>query len=117
MVIQQGDIVWVCLAEPSGSEPGYRHPYVIIQNNVFNISRINTVIGISLTSNLSRASIPGNVLLKKGEAGLPKASVVDVTQIMTLDKSDLKEKIGRLSPARIGEILEGLRLVTEPRDV
>ena len=117
MVIQQGDILWAQLAGPAGSEPGYRHPYVIIQNNVFNASRINTTIGIALTSNLSRASVPGNVLLRKGEAGLPKASVVNVTQIITLDKSDLKEKIGRLSAVRIREILDGLKLVTEPREV
>ena len=117
MVIQQGDILWAQLEEPAGSEPGYRHPYVIIQNNVFNASRINTTIGIALTSNLARSSVPGNVLLKKGEAGLPKTSVVNVTQIMTLDKSDLKEKIGRLSSIRIREILDGLKLVTEPRAV
>jgi mRNA interferase MazF len=117
MVIQQGDIFWVQLAEPSGSEPGYRHPYVIIQNNVFNASRINTTIGIALTSNLSRSSVPGNVLLRKGEAGLPKASVANVTQMVTFDKSDLKEKIGRVTARRIREILEGLKLVTEPREV
>jgi mRNA interferase MazF len=117
MVIQQGDIFWAQLDEPAGSEPGYRHPYVIVQNNVFNASRINTIIGIALTSNLSRASVPGNVLLKKGEAGLPKSSVVNVTQVMTLDKSDLKEKIGRLSAVKIRDILDGLRLVTEPREV
>jgi mRNA interferase MazF len=117
MVIAQGDIFWVRLQEPSGSEPGYRHPYVIIQNNVFNESRINTVIAISLTSNLCRATIPGNVLLKKGEAGLPKASVVNVTQVVTINKFDCEEKIGRLSKIRIVEILQGLRLVTEPRDI
>ncbi len=117
MVIQQGDIVWAQLDELAGSEPGHRHPYVIIQNNVFNASRINTTIGITLTSNLLRASIPGNILLRKGEAGLPRASVVNVTQIMTLDKSDLKEKIGRVSGKRIREILEGVRLATEPREV
>jgi mRNA interferase MazF len=94
MVILQGDIFWVVLSEPRGSEPGYKHPYVIIQNNVFNASRMNTVIAIALTSNLSRATIPGNVLLKKGEAGLPRTSVVNVTQVMTLDKSDLKLKTG-----------------------
>ena len=115
MVISQGDVYWVELTEPHGSEPGYRHPYVIIQNDVFNMSRINTTIGIALTSNLSRAALPGNVLLKKGEANLPKPSVVNVTQLMTLDKSDLKVKIGHLSPIRLEEILRGLRLVTEPK--
>lgn len=114
-MIRQGDIIWVELEEPRGSEPGYRHPYVIIQNDVFNASKINTTVGIALTSNLSRASIPGNVRLKKGEANLPKASVVTVTQVLTIDKNDLKEKVGKLSPGRIREILDGLRLVTEPR--
>jgi len=117
MVILQGDIFWVELEEPTGSEPGYKHPYVIIQNDVFNASRINTTIGIALTSNLSRANIPGNVLLKKGEANLPKASVVNVTQISTIDKSDLKEKIGHLPKLHINEILSGLHLVTEPKEI
>jgi mRNA interferase MazF len=117
MVILQGDIYWVDLVIPSGSGPGYRHPYVIIQNDVFNASQINTTIGISLTSNLSRAHIPGNVRLKKGEANLPKASVVNVTQIITIDKSDLKEKIGHLSHGRIEEILSGLFLVIEPKEI
>jgi mRNA interferase MazF len=117
MVICQGDIFWLELARPHGSEPGYRHPYVIIQNDVFNSSRINTTIGMALTSNTARADIPGNVLLKKGEANLPKTSVVNATQLLTIDKSDLTEKIGRLSPARVREILDGLRLITEPRKI
>jgi mRNA interferase MazF len=117
MVIQQGDIFWVELEEPCGSGPGYRHPYVIIHNDVFNASRINTTMGIALTSNLLRADMPGNVRLKKGAANLPKSSVVNVTQVLTIDKSDIKEKIGRLSRDRIREILDGLHLVTGPRDI
>lgn len=117
MVIRQGDVFWVELGAPRGSEPGYRHPYVVIQNDVFNTSRIATTIAVALTSNLSRANIPGNVQLRKGEANLPKASVVNVTQVMTLDKSDLKQKIGSLSRERLGELLDGLQLVTEPRDI
>ena len=117
MVVLQGDVFWIELREPRGSEPGYRHPYVIMQNDVFNSSRINTTIGIALTSNLSRAYIPGNVLLQKGEANLPKASVANVTQMVTVDKSDLREKIGHLSAKRIREILDGMKLVTEPRDL
>lgn len=115
MVIRQGDIYWVELGSPHGSEPGFRHPYVVIQNDVFNSSKINTAVAMALTSNLFRANVPGNVLLRKGEANLPKASVVNVTQVMTLDKADLKEKIGSLSPDRIKEILNGLHLVTEIR--
>jgi mRNA interferase MazF len=117
MVIRQGDLFWVDLGFPHGSEPGFRHPYVVIQNDVFNSSKVNTVIAAALTSNMSRAAVPGNVALKKGEANLPKASVVNVTQVMTLDKSDLKEKIGSLSPDRVKEIVNGLRLVTEVRGV
>lgn len=114
-MIRQGNIYWVELGSPHGSEPGYRHPYVVIQNDVFNSSKINTVIAVALTSNLTRANVPGNVLLKKGEANLPKASVVNATQVMTLDKSDLIEIIGSLSNERVKEILNGLHLVTDTR--
>lgn len=117
MVIRQGDIFWIDLEPPSGSGPGYRHPYVVIQNNVFNMSRIRTVVVCGLTSNLNRASSPGNVVLKKGEASLPKKSVVNISQIFTVDKSNLCEKIGILSKARITEILKGIRLLTEPREI
>ena len=117
MVIRQGEIYWIDLGEPSGSEPGYRHPHIVIQNNVFNRSRINTVVVCVLTSNLKRAEAPGNVLLEEGEANLPKQSVVNVSQIFTVDKKDLVEKIGTVSPKRIEEILAGIKLVLEPRDV
>jgi mRNA interferase MazF len=90
---------------------------VVIQNNLFNRSRINTVVVCAITSNLKRASAPGNVLLRKGEANLPKRSVVNVSQIFTVDKADLVEKIGTLSPERVRQILDGVRLLTEPRDV
>jgi mRNA interferase MazF len=117
MVIEQGDVFWVDLGDPSGSGPGYRHPHVVIQNNLFNRSRINTVVVCVITSNLKRAQAPGNVLLKKGEANLPKPSVVNVSQIFTVDKSELVEKIGTLSPQSVRQILDGIRLLTEPRDV
>ena len=117
MVIKQGDIFWVDLGEPSGSEPAYRHPHLVIQNNVFNSSRINTVVVCSLTSNLRRAKSPGNVLLEKDEANLPKQSVVNVTQIFTVDKRDLTEKIGSLSRDRMGQVLEGIELIIKPRDI
>lgn len=116
MVINQGDIFWVELDEPFGSEPGYLHPHVIIQNNLFNRSRINTVVVCVLTSNLRRANSPGNVLLEAGEAELPEQSVVNVSQILTIDKSQLGEKIGTLSAERVGQILDGIRLVLEPRE-
>jgi len=116
MVIKQGDIFCIELDEPSGSEPGYRHPHVVIQNNVFNRSRINTVVVCALTSNLRRATAPGNVLLERGEGNLPKQSVVNISQIFTVDKTQLSEKIGTLSANRVREILNGIRLLMEPRD-
>jgi mRNA interferase MazF len=115
MVINQGDIWWIDLGKPSGSRPGYRHPHVVIQNNLFNHSRINTVVVCALTSNLKRAESPGNLILEKGEANLPKKSVVNVSQIFTVDKSDLAEKIGSLSSVRVVQILEGINLLLEPR--
>jgi len=117
MVIRQGDVFWIDLEEPRGSEPGYRHPHVVIQNNLFNRSRINTVVVCALTSNLKRAKAPGNVLLEKGEANLPKQSVVNVSQLFTVDKLDLNELIGTLSHHRMRQILDGIHVVIEPRDV
>lgn len=116
MVINQGDVFWIDLDEPVGSEPSYRHPHVVIQNNVFNRSRINTVVVCALTSNLKRAAAPGNVLLEPGEAHLPKQSVVNVSQIFTADRVQLGEKIGTLSAKRVHEILDGIKLLLEPRE-
>ncbi len=116
MVINQGDVYWVDLGEPSGSDPGYKHPHVVIQNNLFNRSQIRTVIVLALTSNLQRADAPGNVLLEKGEANLPKQSVVNVSQVFTVDKSQLDVYIGTLSGKRVREILSGIKLVIEPRE-
>ena len=115
MVIRQGDVFWIDLGEPRGSAPGYRHPHVVVQNNLFNQSRINTSVVCAITSNLARASAPGNVLLRKSEAGLPRPSVVNVSQVFTVDKSELTERIGTLSGKRVLEIIEGMKLVIEPR--
>ena len=117
MVIEQGEIYWVDLGEPSGSAPGYRHPHIVIQNNLFNSSNINTVVMCALTSNLKRGLSPGNVVLKKGEANLSKKSVINITQIYTVDKSDLFEKIGEVNSERLKEILLGIQLLTEPREL
>lgn len=117
MVINQGDIYWIELDEPTGSEPGYSHPHVVIQNNVFNASRINTVIICALTSNIKRAEAPGNVLLEKREANLSKQSVVLVSQIFTVDKSQLGEFIGTLPERRVKQIIEGIYLMTEIRNL
>lgn len=117
MNIKQGDIFWVDFGDPRESEPGYRHPHVVIQNNIFNKSKINTVVVCALTSNLKRADAPGNLLLRKGEGNLPKDSVVNISQLVTLNKSDLTEKIGSISLQRVKQIVEGIKLLVEPRDV
>jgi mRNA interferase MazF len=117
LTIKQGDIFWVDLGIPKGSAPGYKHPYVVIQSNVFNASKINTVVVCALTSNLKRAKAPGNVLLRRGEENLKKESVVNISQIVTVDKTDLIEKIGSLSQSRIKEIIEGVKLLVEPREL
>lgn len=116
MVVNQGDVYWIDFEEPSGSEPGYRHPHVVVQNNLFNRSEIKTVAVCALTSNLKRASAPGNVLLERKETNLPKDSVVNVSQIFTVDKSQLDECVGTLSAERVREILSGIKLVLDPRE-
>jgi len=116
MVINQGDIYWIDFEGPAGSEPGYRHPHVVVQNNLFNRSEIKTVVVCALTSNLKRASAPGNVLLDKKETNLPKDSVVNVSQIFTVDKSQLGEYVGTLSAKRVREILNGIKLALDPRE-
>ena len=117
MVIKQGEIYWIDLVEPRGSEPAYRYPYIVVQNNLFNVSKLNTVVVCSLTSNLKRASAPGNVLLPKGEANLQKKSVVNISQIHTINKSDLGEKIGKVSEKKFQEVPDGIKLLFEPRSL
>lgn len=117
MVINQGDVFWLTLPESEGAGPAFRHSHVVIQNNLFNHSRINTTVVCVITSNLRRGAAPGNVTLRKGEASLPKKCVVNVSQLLTVDKSILTERIGSLGQNRIDEILAGLRLLTEPRSV
>jgi len=115
-VIRQGDVYWIEFEEPEGSEPGYKHPHVVVQNNLFNHSRINTVLVCPLTSNLKRALSPGNVLLNKREANLPKSSVGNVSQIFTVDKSQLGDYIGTLSSEHLRQVLNGIKLLLEPRE-
>ena len=115
-MINQGDIYWIELDEPEGSEPGYKHPHVIVQNNLFNRSKIKTVLVCPLTTNLKRASAPGNILLDKKESNLTKESVVNVSQVFTVDKIQLDEYVGTLSPKRMTEILNGIKLVLDPRE-
>ncbi len=117
MVARQGDIFWIDLGRPSGSGPGYRHPHVVIQNDLFNKSGIRTVVVCALTTSRRLAASPGNVPLKKKTANLPRSCTVNVSQIFTVDRRDLVEKIGTLSSETVRRILDGVRLLTEPRDV
>jgi mRNA interferase MazF len=117
MVIRQGAVYWVDVGDPLGSAPGYRRPYVVIQNDAVNQTVIRTIIMCGLTTNLRRATAIGNVLLEDGEGGLPERSVVNVSQVFTVDKEFLVERIGQLSRARVREILDGVRLLTEPREL
>lgn len=107
--MKQGDIFWIEPDETRGSIPGRAHPHVVVQEDVFNRSRIHTVIVCALTSNLRRAEEPGNVLLEPGEGNLAKQSVVVVSQISSVDRRILGARIGTLSAERVAQILRGLR--------
>jgi mRNA interferase MazF len=107
--IHRGDLFWIGLDQAGGSAPSYSHPHVVVQDDVFNHSRITTVIVCALTSNVHRANEPGNVLLEPGEGSLPERSVVVVSQISSIDKARLAARIGSLSPARVDQIVAGLR--------
>ena len=107
--INRGDVFWIGSDDSRGPVPAYSHPHVVVQDDVFNHSRITTVVVCALTSNLHRANEPGNVLLEVGEGNLPEQSVVVVSQISSIDKARLGERIGSLSDARVDQILAGLR--------
>jgi mRNA interferase MazF len=109
--MERGEIWWAELADPTGSEPGFRRPVVIVQSNAFNRSRIRTIIAVVLTSNLHLAEAPGNVLIAASDSGLPKDSVANVSQVITVDRTFLTERCGRLPGHLIRSIDEGLRLV------
>ncbi len=111
MVISQGDVWWADLTLPAGSGPGFRRPVVVVQANSLNRSRIATVVCVPLTSNLKWADAPGNVLLSGRSTGLPKDSVANVSQIISLDKTLLTEQAGRLSPAKTSLVLSGIDVV------
>lgn len=111
MVINRGEIWWANLPEPIGSSPGFRRPVVIIQSDTFHKTNLNTTVVVSITTNLELKEMRGNVLLKKHQSGLPKDSVVNVTQLFTLDKRLLFEPVGSLSERKMEQIDKGLRLV------
>ena len=108
--MKRGEIWWASLPETTGSGPGLRRPVLVIQSNPFNESRIATVIVAVVTSNLALAGAPGNVRLSKSESGLPKPSVVNVSQVLTVDRSLLTERVRALSGAVVQKVNDGLRL-------
>lgn len=117
MSIRHGSVFWVDFGVPRGASPGYLRPAVVVQNDFFNKSSIGSTVVCVLTGNLRRAGDPGNVLLAPGEADLPEQSVVNVSQIFTVDKRDLRDRIGALDSERMREIFHGINLILEPRDI
>lgn len=107
--IQQGELYWALAEKAPGSGKGVLHPQLVLQDDLFNRSRVETVIVCALTSNLKRVSEPGNLLLPAGEGNLPKASVVVVSQLASVPKASLGDFIGSLSPERVSQVLEGIR--------
>ena len=111
--ILRGEIWWANLPEPRGSEPGYRRPVLVVQADYFNLSRIQTAIVATITTNVELADAPGNVLLPARSTGLPRDSVVNVSQLLTLDRSFLTEHAGTISPRLQRSVDEGLRTVLQ----
>ena len=109
--MQRGEIRWASLPQPQGSGPGLRRPVLIVQSDAFNASRIQTVVVAAITSNLRLADAPGNVVLKKRTSRLPKDSVVNISQLLTLDRSFLSEPITCLSSSPMSQVDDGIRLV------
>ncbi len=109
--MKRGEIWWATLPAPAGSGPGYKRPVVVIHANPFNASRISTIIVAVITSNLALAEAPGNVRIGKSDSGLPEASVVNVSQIITVDRSILTKKVKALPNAALDKVAEGLKLV------
>lgn len=111
MVLRRGEIWWASLPAPRGSDPGFRRPVVVVQADSFNQSRIQTLIVAVVTTNLRLATVPGNVRLDRTEGGLQEESIVNVSQLLTIDKGYLDERLGSLSAMRMTAIEDGLRLV------
>jgi len=113
MVIRKGSIYWVDFSPGKGSEPIGRRPGLVIQNDLLNDSKLNTVAMLAITSTLKLGELPGNVVLRKGEANLPKKCVVNVTQMKSVDKRSIIEKMGALSKKKMDEVHNGLKLVLD----
>jgi mRNA interferase MazF len=109
--VGQGDVCWADLGEPRGSQPGFRRPVVVVQGDPLNRSRIATVVCVALTSNMKWSAAPGNVALPSAATGLPKDSVANVSQIVTIEKSELTERVGKLSRAKLELVLAGIDVV------
>ena len=109
--VAQGDVWWADLPAPRGAGPGFRRPVVVVQGDALNRSQIGTVVCVPLTSNVKWATAPGNVLLSPGVTGLAKESVANVSQVVTLDKTDLTERTGKLSRAKLELVLAGIDVV------
>jgi mRNA interferase MazF len=108
--MRRGEVWWANLRKPTASEPGYRHPVVVMQSDEFNQSAVRTVVVIAVTSNTRLAQAPGNVLLSRRSSGLPRESVANVSQLLTVDKSFLLDRVGALPRRLVEEIENGLRL-------
>ena len=113
MVVERGQIWWAEMGEPHGSAPGYRRPVLIVQSDAFNRSRIRTAIAVVLTTNINLVDAPGNVFIPAKAAGLPKDSVANVSQVVTIDKGFLTEPAGRIKTQLLSEVDAGLRLVLD----
>ncbi len=109
--MRRGEIWWASMSAPRDSEPGYRRPVLVVQSNAFTASRIQTVLAAVLTSNLDLAAAPGNLMIKRKQSGLSRDSVINVSQVVTLNKTFLTERVGVLSPKLMSAVDEGLRLV------
>ncbi len=116
MVVQRGEVWWAELAEPRGSEPGFRRPILVLQADAFNRSRLQTVIGLVLSSNVRLLDAPGNVLISAAASGLPKDSVANATQIVTLDRDYLDTKSRKLPAKVMARVEHGVRLVLDLTD-
>ena len=108
--MERGEVWWVGLPEPAGSEPGFRRPVLVVQSNSFNRSRIQTVVVATMGTNLRLADAPGNILVDPEESGLPEASVVNVSQVVTVDRRRLQTRCGQLPPGVMSLVDDGLRL-------
>jgi mRNA interferase MazF len=113
MVIRKGSVYWVDFSPGKGSEPIGKRPGIVLQNDLLNDSKLNTVIVAAITSTMKFGDLPGNVTLHKGEANLPIPSVINMTQIKTVDKRSLREKIGTLSNDRMAQVHDGLNLIMD----